>query len=1185
MPASKSKIADKFLHIATEGGDPASGVSVSSGQFIDLAIFFLSVDAYRKLKGEDDVHIKKVQGLLTRYQDDLAAGAEKFLLPLVDDAAFTRFKNVVHRGVRKTRGMAQAAIQAEMLTELLIALHARPATLREVLSDGRSVAAAVKVGGIIANDSPASVLSGLATVPPASRVQVTRKWVREAAELAGVAPSTVDSVLADVSAARMIGEDIHAVEAQLTSADPISTEATELQDKRRSLIEDLGVVVEESKDPTVVLSAAATVATQSTEYATKTAKAQRLSPDQEQAMMARGKAIIAAGAGSGKTATLASKVAYHVNELGVPPGAIIATSFSRKSAAELRRRIEKYGAEIPSSAETGFGTTHSIAGKLMREYGGGGRDGMKNYEQSNLVRLAMEQVQMEGANGQKPPEPSSLFAGLGAAQPAPATPGVPAPVRPGLTFLQACQTAFDRRAQLRNAYLQSFIASYFDSRDKWYGSTMRATKNLTDPRGLSDKQASIVREIFGKLGIEYELETDPNFMEPPPGAQQGRTAAKDKDKGLREKYNYFSRPAGQWFNLGLELTEKGLDGEKKPIPSGVFKQAITKFKGKAISPSEAWANTNGMAEAAVYAAYEWLKGPSGEVDFQGRGDFDDILLDVSKMVLGNPRILRQVQSRFKIVLVDEAQDLNRAQHLMFGLLSGFIDPAKVTNVANVSKIGELAKDDGSMTADTYGFIGDDKQAIYEFRGADPEAFIDMSDLVDGGAGFKTEVLRTNYRSGELIVEAANRLIAHNTKQIPMTCKANPQRVDRGGIEVVRFGAAEGRDMKAPAEWLATQIAEDMEEGRAGKKGYDAYGVGLRSNAEAYTYGLEMLKKGIPFRSKANFFNDPNTKALLHWLTIADEGVSGDPDRVNAAVLGARSAPATKLGQTFEDKLTQMATGNYIQWLQTNWQRVYGASGNWAEMVRIYTTNLLKIAALKGAAAETVLDEVLALQGFDGRSVKDVLLDKVRDDEEALAEIRAESANGDVTEEAIAEVAFAPLAPLKGLLGARPDLTEAMKYTRQLQAANAKLTAVDDPEAKGVNEPAVTLGTMHSWKGLEVENMFIPLVGGRFPRAGASEEELASERRLAYVAVTRGENRVVVMDIPTVRMTKQGPIVQKSQFTGELCIPPSNAPGVEDEEEDDNAEEEVLALEEANGRVASESPQDEEAMDAYLQGRV
>lgn len=1149
MKSLTERVAKRWMQ-AESTDDPSESVGdVSPGVFVDLMAFFQAVAAYRALKGDEDPVTKQAATLVRRFQSDLVAGTNRYFEPLTDDTVWARLKPAVRILTRGTRGLDHASEQASAIRVVLGALHSKPQVIREVFSDSRSYAAAMRLSALSATDSAGGMLNSLAALTPASRLQLTRKWVRAAAEAANVAPSQVETVLADAENARHLGEDLHTVEVQLAAADPVSQRAADLQVEKQAILDQIEQVVADSPSPSVVLSSAATAVTQSQDYATQTAKRSKLSPDQERAMMVRGKAIIAAGAGSGKTATLASKVAYHVNELGVPPGAVIATSFSRKSAAELRRRISKYGADIPDAVSTGFGTTHSVAGKLLREYGNGGRSGMKSYQQTDLVRLAMEQVQMPGP-GVPPPAPKSLF-------------DVSSDAPVGIKFRDALQMAFDRRQKL-DPWSKGFVESFFNPSDQWYARTMRATKNLTDPRGLSDKQVEIIKKVFNRLGIAYSPTTDPSLVAP--AQAQAKMAAKDKNKGLREKYKFFSQPANEWFNLGLELVEEDAQGNKKPIPTGFFKNAISKFKGRAVSPSEAWALSNGAPEAAVYAAYEWLKGSKGETDFQGLGDFDDVLLDVSKMLLSSPRVMQQVQSRFKVVLVDEAQDLNRAQHLMFGLITGFVDPAKVPNIASAKKMGELAKDDGSMTADTYCFIGDDKQAIYEFRAADPEAFIDMSELVTGGAGFKTEVLKTNYRSGQLIVDAANRLISYNTKQIPMTCAANPQRVDKGGIEAVNFPPVEGRDMSGPAEWLANSIAETMEEGRAGGKGYDAFGVGLRSNAEAYTYGIELLKKGIPFRSKANFFGDPTTKALLYWLTIADEGVGGGVDRVNEAVLGARKAPASKLGDKFEEILTQKATGNYLVWLKDNWTEVYGSRSEWAMLVRSFVDNLLTVAAMKGSPSEQVLEAILDLTGHDGRSVRQVLVDRVAEDEDAIAELRAESPTGNVTDEEIESMAFAPIAPLKGLLSARADLTEAMKYVRQLQSANEKLAAEDDPDNKKAREPAVTLGTMHSWKGLEVENMYIPFVGGRFPRADADEEDLASERRLAYVAVTRGENRVVVMNIPTVRRTKMGPVTQTSQFVGELCVPPAvNSPfSIGDED----AEQEVMRLEEQMNRTAS-----------------
>jgi superfamily I DNA/RNA helicase len=1173
--AFRTAIRKAFTRIAQ--GGPES--KIEPGYFIDLVVFLLALDAYTKMKGEADPHAVEAVRLLRRYQPEVVEGVQKFMEPLTGKAPFTRFRAAVGIASRSTRGIEQAQVQAQVLGEMLGLLRTRHDELKETFSDTRAAASAQKVANLAASESPETVLKGLATVPPASRLQMTRAWVKDAAKLAGVAPSETEGVIADAEAAKNLGDDLRTIDAKLNSVDPTSGEAASLQEEKQDIIDRLEAVVETSDNPSVVLSAAVNAASQQKEYVTKIGKVQRLSPDQERAMMVRGKGIIAAGAGSGKTKTLASKVVYHIDELGVPPRAIMATSFSRKSAAELRKRIEDYGAAFGNGEDTGLGTTHSIAAKLMREYGNGGRDSVKTYEQTNLVRLAMQQVGMP-PSGKQPPAPVSLLPAFGAApSAAPSSPAAPAPgMKGGLTFAEALARAEQNAGRVGNSFLRGVLQNYRNPSADYYGYRRSKTNNFTDPRGLTEGNLRILFDALRAAGVNYSVDTDPGLASGGP-----RFAAKkprDKDKGLREKYPSFTKSANQWFNLGIHLTEGG-NAEDEPLPPGQFKQAITKFKGRMISPSEAYhlaqagelPDELGVPEAAVYAAYEYLKGPNGEQDFAGKGDFDDVLIDVSKMLLSNPRALASAQARFKVILVDEAQDLNRAQHMMFGLLAGFIDPAKATKVATVKKIGELAKDDGSMTADTYCFIGDDKQAIYEFRGADPEAFIDMSDLVEGGAGFKTEILKTNYRSGELIVQAANRLIAYNTKQIPMTCEANPKRADKGGIMSVPFPPQEPGDMTAPAQWLAARVEEMMELGQGGKKGYDAFGVGLRSNAEAYTYGIELLKKGIPFRAKANFFGDNNTKALLQWLTIADEGMNGDVGRINDAVMNARTAPTSMLGQKFVDALTEQATGNYLVWLQQNYASIYGPRAFQTASVKAYVDNLTTVANLKnaGLSNEMLLDAILGLQGSDGGTVRDALVDKVRDDDELMAELRAADPKGEVSEAAVQEQAMAPIAPLKGLLDARANITEAMKYVRTLQTANAKLTANDDPEAKGFKEPAVTLGTMHSWKGLEVENMFVPVVGGKFPRTDATDEDLASERRLAYVALTRGENNVFVMDIPTVRRTKQGEIVLKSQFMDEMCLPVS-AP----------------ASKTASTRTASlltngRSVFDPEVMDAYLRG--
>ena len=1778
--------------------------------FLDITVFVLALDAFRKIRSEGDAHVKNATGLLRRVQPELVSAIEENLFPVVAKGKYARFKYPVQVAARTTPGLEQATAQADALRDLLGVMRSDTATIAQVFVEDRVATVARKVAVSAASESPETLLNGLAGLPSLSKFTTLRRWVTEAAALANVAPTEIENTIVDVTTAKNLGDELKSVDARLLTLDPASQEAANLQEKRQGVLARIEAVADNSAAPVAVIAAAAASAAQTSSHVTKTGAAQGLTPDQEQAMMLRGRGMIAAGAGSGKCVTgdtlvstpggtfrideceghvavrsvnadtlafttesaqwldmgvspvieietrsgirirgthehplltwngrtlwkrldqlqaqdfvllrpgyavgtgvqrgdpeeayrlgasgerphmlstsdserirflqglfdasahvnpgsvtlhvegagfaqqvqqlllglgvltqvshgpvsviaiddeylrafderigfrfagdksealaglcqkiarrvhvgpseyhcdevvrvtalpepervydftvptthsfiangivshntrvLASKVVYHIRELGMPPDAVMATSFTRKAAAELMERIEAYGGNIPRHAESGFGTTHSIAYRLMQQYGsrGQGQEDLKKYEQSTMVLLAMAQVEFKGT-ALPPPEPVGLFENL--KTPAPATTAIPPPVAAptgrGLTFMEALNQARSL-PRPRNRFLSDVLDKVFDRSDRFYSWRASATKNFTDPTGLLKSEGGTraykaIVDAMASVGVQYDTATDPNLTRSKMAAPT--KGKKKRERRLDKKYSAARGPLGQWFNLGLHLTKDGSEfGE--PLSPGYFKNAISKFKGRLVSPSEAWAEAsasgNGQAEAAVYAAYEFLKGVNGEPDFAGKGDFDDVLIDVSKMMLSNPAALARIQGRFKFVMVDEAQDLNRcvsgdtevqtlngpvpvrdvqvgdrvlsfengqvlhnrvldktrsswtrgyrirltsgetilmspnhriyatalttcpedqmalylmyregfgfrigttrrlfqsretsagraaqeradcawvlevgepddilykeqalslrhaiptyifegtlrgcdqsridrifqefgengrkllaeydlsfdyphwqapandrgrvtrrvvnfcphrgkgqnsvqrgssvsmnwttgdfdldvpvytikggrkmvgvhttdyaegrrvAQHvsektgarlteslrigddslplttasalfpgmrvpvwrngvdirsqdllsvddyralasrygipaddldgrshvgkravharirqaqllagqpdvlpsiedavvdlveiesvemvdggdywdiavenahnffgngilshnsqfMMFGLITGYVDPVKAKNIGRAKKFGEVAKSDGSMTADTFCLIGDDKQAIYAFRGADPDAFIDMSDLIEGGAGFKTSLLKTNYRSGEEIVQAANRLIAHNTHQVPMVCEANPRRADRGAVTVTDFPPMPvgDRDFSVPAKWLANTI-EDAMENSPPKSGYNAFGVGLRSNAEAYSYGLELLKKGVPFRAKANFFNDPTTKALIHWLTLADEGLDGNEDRINTAVLEARTAPTSFLGKKFVDELKANAKGNYLKWLVAHGSSLYSQS-NMAANVAAYVNNLLRIADLStsGLSAEATIKTILELVGADGSTLIDTMVAVIEDDDEIMADMVSERKGSPPSEDEIRERAMEPIEPLLGLLKSRADLTESMKYVRSLQDVNAKITSKDDPDDPRFKQPAVTLGTIHSWKGLEVEQMFVPVVGGKFPRYDSDEEELASERRLMYVAITRGQNKVEIMNIPTATRSS----VNTSQFLREMCL--------------------------------------------------
>jgi len=852
------------------------------------------------------------------------------------------------------------------------------------------------------------------------------------------------------------------------------------------------------------------------------------------------------------TRVLASKIAYHIVEKGEDPTSILATTFTKKAAAELMKRTAKYGAVIEGKiAEQGFGTTHSVAGKILNNQARSFRRSKylgknETWKQNMILRLAMEQVQKIPTSSVSPPPPPKSFwedvqnNALESYEDA-VEQGVETAEKlgPAATFPETLERALP--------YLKGLNQHWRDRQIQFIGSLIQ---RRAVPEKMSIAQVSwlysILKDLPPQLNITYQFPThlqeaaeaeqakrkkkgrsrDPEFAEP---------SKKKKDEALRQ-YRSYLKPLNQWFNLGRPLVkdnkpESAEDDPKKeedspPIPLGEFRNAISILKGKGLTPAEAWHGMGpyeqGSSEAAVYAAYEFLKGNKGEPDFRNVGDMDDILIDAVKALIGDENVRKQLQSRYKTILVDEAQDLNRVQHLLFGLIAGYLNP---TNLK--------PNEDGSMTATTYSLIGDDKQAIYEFRGADPDEFINKSDLTEGDEEFKTLLLETNFRSGEAIVESANRLIKHNQKQVPMVCKAHPDR--NGSGEIVSRPV---QDTAEAAVSVAVEIDALMKADDAVK--YQDFGVAIRSNAEAFHYGVQMLQRGIPFRSNARFFNDANSKAIIGWLTIHEQGPNGDAQLINKSLREAARAPVSKIGVTFWDKVTELAKRdgepNWLKWLldidnygTENWRKVY-SRGQWLEIAEDFIGNIHNVMGLTGDPSFLIAD-LLEMEGTNGKSMREALIDSVADNDEIMGELSAQAPRGRVTNDMVEEEALSPIDPLVNLVNSRKTLGESMEFVRKLQRVNEKISSLDTD--KEIDRDAVTISTMHGWKGLECPNLYVPLVGGKFPRAGetgVAEEgpALWSERRLAYVAITRAEQRCVLLDIPNPKLGFH------SQFLSESC---------------------------------------------------
>jgi superfamily I DNA/RNA helicase len=1126
----------------------------------DITVFyvaFLSFASWARDSEDPAVqkHLKIAEQLIKRFGPPVTEVLEGY--DEVVKKNFSMLKSKYMQALRSGSPLLMADRQARFLVLFIARLGSRPAIRRE-LFEGRALRSIMALSAAAEAESDLETLQKCAAIAPVSGVQLMRKWMEKAAALAGVPVSQLDSLTNDVGAAVELGTKLGEVRNSIDSTDPVSAKAAKLQAKKASLEDQINTMAGVSVDPSAVTAAAATATAKAHQHATAIGKKLGHTPEQEQAMVAQGRTIIAAGAGSGKTRVLASKVAWHM-ENGVPASSILATSFTRKSSAELVRRVGEYGGVINQDAADGFGTTHSIAGKMLNKHARqfrrpNGYIGKKEgWKQVTVLRLAVEQVKMPGG-GKAPPamgfwEGDYVPAGGSDAGPG----GAPQVDR---DFIESVDGAI--------SYWQWILKQPWARYKAWTRPGPGYIDFLKDARGkhpseLTASEKTLANKIFAKAKvygnpITYRVAAMgvPKQAAPDLGSSDDLDAEMAREEKKRSsklsEYVYYKTPAGQWFNLGRDLTREDSSGGEKAVPLGAFARYISIVKGMGISPTQAWHNgveghSPAMSdEAAVYAAYEWMKGSKGEPTFQSVGDMDDLLIDTVGALVGSPDLRAQVQARFKVLLVDEAQDLNQVQHIMFGLMAGYYDPETLEPNA-----------DKSMTADTFALIGDDKQAIYEFRGADPDEFINKSDLKPGGDDFSTNVLEMNFRSGEAIVNAANKLIAHNTRQgrqIPMTCSANVA-VKGQGTMVRRQADTTEEAALAVAEEVQALVNEGQvppHDKKTGSGGYASFGVALRSNAEAYAYGLELLKKGIPFKSNARFFNDKNSKALIGWLTLAE---GGSDAAMNEALLDALTAPTTKISaRTVAGKLGSVK-GSWADFIQTpaGRRKVYGFK-KMADRLKHFADNVSKAQKFSGSPQE-VLGQILQLRGLDGATFKESLIDSVKDNGDMMAELEAEAHNGIVEPEAIEEMAMAPIQPLIALMGQKEDLGEAMGFVRKLQKVNEKISSRDDVDE--IDRDAVTIGTMHSWKGLECPNMFIPMVGGRFPRTpmkkGLGGEfisenapegpDLWSARRLAYVAITRAEDRCVVLDIPN---PKTG---ASSQFFEEACIPYEGTPPEDD----------------------------------------
>ncbi|MCR5060736.1 MAG: UvrD-helicase domain-containing protein [Saccharofermentans sp.] len=524
---------------------------------------------------------------------------------------------------------------------------------------------------------------------------------------------------------------------------------------------------------------------------------------------------------------------------------------------------------------------------------------------------------------------------------------------------------------------------------------------------------------------------------------------------------------------------KELDIDEKKFKARSIQYEISAAKNKMIGVEEYSKSTSGDYAMTVYAK---VYRKYNEKLLQNNAmDFDDILLNMVRLLEENPEILDMYQEKFRYIMVDEYQDTNLPQYKAVMLLA--------------KKLGNIC------------VVGDDDQSIYSFRGADVRMILNFE---KDFPGCKVIKLVENYRSTGYILEAANQVIANNKKRKKKELRTSRDMGHK--IVVVNTDSQMGE-----ADFIAATINQAVQKG---KYKYSDCAVLYRINALSRSIESSLRQREIPFRvyGGLRFYDRKEIKDLLAYLRIIND--SND----NIAFERVINVPRRGIGDTTLDKMKLIGAETGISLFDI------AKNANDYEGLARAGSKLREFTDLVEEMRDKLLEDNMNFAGFveyvqdrsgmineiiAQREKKGEIVDRVENLKELLTEANefdnAHRARPMTEEEKalLAEQGFATADTTEGILS--------------LYVANAALYT--DEERDDTTDDYVRLMSIHSAKGLEFGMVFI--AGAEetiFPsyRSIQTQDELEEERRLMYVAITRAEKDLFVM------MTKQRMIFGQTQ---------------------------------------------------------
>jgi DNA helicase II / ATP-dependent DNA helicase PcrA len=494
---------------------------------------------------------------------------------------------------------------------------------------------------------------------------------------------------------------------------------------------------------------------------------------------------------------------------------------------------------------------------------------------------------------------------------------------------------------------------------------------------------------------------------------------------------------------------------------------------------------NSRVLVQIYQAYE------EQCQREGVVDFAELLLRTYELMRDNAMLREHYQHRFQHVLVDEFQDTNRLQYAWLKMFAG-------KNAAVMA-------------------VGDDDQSIYAFRGAQ------VGNMLDFEREFRVRQvikLERNYRSFGNILDAANELIAHNTKRLGKNLST-----EAGPGEPVRV--FESTSDFAEAQWLVEEIQQLHRDGLARHEVALLY----RSNAQSRVLESALFNASIPYKvyGGLRFFERAEVKHALSYLRLIENGND------DTSFLRVVNFPTRGIGARSIEVLQDAARSSG----RSLYQSVGAVPGKAGVNLQAFVALIERMRAeTLGLNLREIIEHMLHASGL----VAFYQTDKEGQDRLENLEELVNAAEAFVTQEGFGKDAVAlPVDETSGpatdpLAGPQtPDL-ETGEIMSPLAAflTHASLEAGDNQAQAG--QDAIQLMTVHAAKGLEFDAVFITgLEEGLFPHENSVAElaGLEEERRLMYVAITRARKRLYLSFSQTRMLHGQTRYSVKSRFFDEL----------------------------------------------------